>query len=178
MNRILQKGILSGINLCWIQSFLFLTSAKISKNLKKRTEEQVGYLLGDPFNMHGWHNRKITSGLKVVCLTEVSRRALRKKRAVDLIRKIYVGVQNIIKPGTFSIQEHRKRKAEDVSPQIRTSFPICVCGGVCANSAVFDSLSLTQSICTIRVIKGKEEKNIIFVYVSVVFFSATQQTSH
>ena len=43
---------------------------------------------------------------------------------------------------------------------------VCVCVCVCARSAVFDPLTLP--IRTFWVIKGKEKKQIIYLYISVV----------
>ena len=57
----------------------------------------------------------------------------------------------------------RRRKAEEFSSQICTSSTVCV------NTAIF--FSLTLPIRTFRVIKWKENKQILFLYIGVVIFS-------
>ena len=64
------------------------------------------------------------------------------------------------KPRKISTRAERsKKKAEDVSPQI---WPLCV--------QLSYWPSLTLPICPFRVLKGKEKKLIIFLYISVAVF--------
>ena len=61
----------------------------------------------------------------------------------------------------FRESRERSRKVEEVSPQIYTSIHLC---------AAQPSSNLFHSTHIFRIIKRKEKKPIIFLYISIIFF--------